>query len=41
VSVVLADKRELNATIVGVDPATDLALLKLDALNLPTLPWGD
>jgi S1-C subfamily serine protease len=26
---------------VGVDPATDLALLKLDALNLPTLPWGD
>jgi S1-C subfamily serine protease len=26
---------------VGVDPATDLALLKIDASNLPTVPWGD
>jgi S1-C subfamily serine protease len=41
VSVSLADKREMGATIVGVDPATDLALLKVNAANLPTMPWGD
>ena len=36
-----ADKRELAAAVIGVDPATDLALLKVDARNLPTIPWGD
>ncbi len=41
VSVALADKQEVAATIVGVDPATDLALLKIDAGRLPTIPWGD
>ena len=41
VSVALADKREVRAEIVGVDQQTDLALLKIDAKNLPTVPWGD
>ena len=41
VSVALADKREVQAEIVGVDPATDLALLRIAATNLPTMPWGD
>jgi Do/DeqQ family serine protease len=41
VSVALADKREMQATIVGVDPATDLALLRIQAGDLPTMPWGD
>ena len=41
ISIALADKRELRAKIVGVDPATDLALLKIDARGLPTIPWGD
>jgi len=41
ISVALADKREMRAQIVGVDPITDLALLKIDAQNLPTMPWGD
>jgi len=36
-----ADKRQMAAAVVGVDPATDLALLKVDAKNLPTIPWGD
>ena len=41
VSVALGDNREVEAKIVGVDPATDLALLKIDAGRLPTIPWGD
>ncbi|HVL70122.1 MAG TPA: trypsin-like peptidase domain-containing protein [Vicinamibacterales bacterium] len=41
VSVILADKREFTAKIVGVDPQTDLAVLKIDAARLPTIPWGD
>jgi serine protease Do len=41
VSVVLADKRELKAKIIGVDEWTDLALLKIDAHGLPVLQWGD
>jgi Do/DeqQ family serine protease len=41
VSVVLGDKRELRAKIVGVDPDTDIALLRVDAQDLRTLPWGD
>ena len=41
VTVSLADKRELPAQIVGVDSWTDLALLKVDAVNLPVIPWGD
>jgi Do/DeqQ family serine protease len=41
VTVALGDRREVEAQIVGVDPATDLALLKIAAGNLPTIPWGD
>ena len=41
VSVVLADKRELKAKIIGADEWTDIALLKIDARGLPVLPWGD
>jgi Do/DeqQ family serine protease len=41
VTVALSDKREVRADVVGVDPATDLALLKINARNLPTIPWGD
>ena len=39
VTVALADKRELRADVIGVDPATDLAVLKIGARNLPTIPW--
>ena len=41
VSVVLGDKREMPAKVVGVDEWTDIAVLKVDARNLPVLPWGD
>ena len=41
VTVALSDKREMRAEVIGVDPATDLALLKVDARNLPSMPWGD
>ena len=36
-----ADKRELHARVIGVDDWTDLAVLKIDARDLPVLPWGD
>jgi Do/DeqQ family serine protease len=41
VLVTMPDKRELRAKIVGVDEATDIAVLKVEAGNLPTMPWGD
>ena len=41
VLVTLGDKREVPARIVGVDEMTDIAVLKIEARNLPTLPWGD
>jgi serine protease Do len=41
VTITLSDKRELPAKVIGTDAATDLALLKIDANRLPTMPWGD
>jgi serine protease Do len=36
-----ADKRELPARRIGSDPNTDLALIKVEARGLPTVPLGD
>ena len=41
VRVGLTDKRELRARVIGTDPLTDIAVLKLEATNLPVLGWGD
>ncbi len=37
----LADRRELPARLVGSDPSTDLALIKLEARGLPVVRLGD
>jgi len=41
IKVALADKRELKARVIGADPKTDIALLKVDEKNLPTLTFAD
>ena len=40
-TVTLNDNREFNARIIGTDKTTDLALIKIDGKDLPTLPIGD
>ncbi len=39
--VTLTDRRVLNAKLVGRDPLTDLAVIKVDAQDLPSVAWGD
>ena len=41
IRVTLADGRERPGKVVGVDDVTDLAVVKVDAQGLQTLPWGD
>ena len=41
VTVTLEDKRELKATVVGVDKLSDIALLKIEAKDLPMVKLGD
>ena len=41
IRVLLADKTEYEATLLGTDPKTDLAVLKIDAESLLTIPWAD
>jgi serine protease Do len=39
--VTLHDRRVLKAKLVGRDPLTDLAVIKVDAHDLPSIAWGD
>jgi serine protease Do len=41
IKVDLSDKRQFTAKLVGTDPKSDIAVLKIDATGLPTLPLGD
>src|SRR5262245_38904954 len=41
ITVTLNDKRTFKAKVVGTDPATDVAVIKIEADNLPVLPLGD
>jgi serine protease Do len=41
IEVVLNDKRSYTATLIGADPTTDLALLKVEEKNLPFVKYGN
>ena len=41
IDVILNDSRSFTAKVIGRDPNTDIALVKIDAKNLSVLPWGD
>ena len=41
VKVTLPDGRSFDAEVLGTDPATDIAVVKVDATDLPTLAFGD
>ena len=41
IEVTLNNNQTYEATLVGTDPATDVALLKIDASGLPIIPFGD
>src|SRR6187455_2335357 len=41
VTVTVGEHRDMKAKVIGVDSWTDLGLLKIDATNLPVMPWGD
>ena len=41
IKVQLSDKRDFTAKLVGADPKSDLAVLKIEGKDLPTLPLGD
>ena len=41
IRVTLSDRRIMPAKLVGADPLTDLAVIKVDGSNLPSAPFGD
>jgi Do/DeqQ family serine protease len=41
ITVELVDRRTFKATVIGSDPPSDLAVLKIDGKDFPTLPLGD
>ena len=41
IQVILNDKRKFEAKVIGTDPATDLALIKIEAKDLPVLDFGN
>jgi serine protease Do len=41
IKVTLNDRRVLTGKVVGVDKLTDLAVIKVNATNLPSIAWGD
>jgi serine protease Do len=41
IEVTLNNNKKYSAKVIGTDPATDVALIKIDATGLPTIPFGD
>src|ERR1700691_1670664 len=40
INVTLKDRRIMHAKLIGADPITDVAVIKVDGTNLPNAPWG-
>jgi len=41
IHVTMTNREVLSAKLIGTDPLTDLAVIKVNATNLPSVPWGD
>jgi len=41
IRVTMSNREVLSAKLVGADPLTDLAVIKVDGTNLPSVPWGN
>ena len=41
ITVTLSDRREFSAKVIGTDPKTDLAVVKIEAKDLPSLKWAE
>jgi serine protease Do len=41
IEVLLSDRRSFKGKVMGADPQTDIAVIKINATNLPVVPFGD
>jgi len=41
ITVLLSDKKEFKGKVIGSDPKTDIAVIKIEAKDLPHITWGD
>jgi serine protease Do len=41
IKVLLSNKKDYKAKLIGADPKTDIAVIKIDGKELTALPWGD
>lgn len=41
IKVLLSNRRDYTAKLIGADPKTDIAVVKIEAKGLTALPWGD
>jgi serine protease Do len=41
IRVTMTDRRILKAKLIGADPLTDIAVIKVEGSNFPSVPWGD
>ena len=41
IRVMMSNKEVMPAKLIGTDPLTDLAVIKVDRTNLPSIPWGN
>jgi len=41
IRVTMSNRKIMKAKLIGADPLTDLAVIKVDGGSLPSIPWGD